>query len=95
MTCVITLGNNPQFSIEDIAYFKWDKSKGITLRKLRTEKNLTMKQLSQKISLLGVECSIDYLGTLEYGKVESLKVDKLLAIVHCLEVELCYFSNRR
>jgi transcriptional regulator with XRE-family HTH domain len=86
--------NNPQFSIEDIAYFKWDKSKGLILRKLRTEKNLTMKQLSQKISLLGVECSVDYLGTLEHGRVESLKVDKLLAIVHCLNASFGYFSSK-
>jgi transcriptional regulator with XRE-family HTH domain len=84
-----------QFGIEDIAYFKWDKSKGLILRKLRTENSLTMKKLSQKISLLGVECSIDYLGSLEHGRVESLKTDKLLAIAHCLGVSLSYFSSKQ
>jgi transcriptional regulator with XRE-family HTH domain len=87
--------NPTQFGIEDIAYFKWDKSKGIILRQLRTDKKMTMKQLSQRISLLNVECSIDYLGALEHGRVESLKVDKLLAVAYCLGVPLSYFSSKQ
>jgi hypothetical protein len=101
MTCVITLSNvmdthnNPQFSIEDIHELKWDKSKGLMLRKIRTEKGLTMKQLSQKITSLGIDCTLEYIGALEHGRSNAIASDKFIGLIRSLGVSPNYFSSKK
>lgn len=78
-------------STEDVAYFKWDLEKGIILKKRRLEQRLTLKQLSQRLKEYGVVCGLDYISTLEHGRVDSLKADKLCSLLETLEIELDYF----
>lgn len=100
MTCVITLSNvmdthtTPQFGIDAIAYFKWDRGKSSILKNKRLDKGLSMKQLSAKIASYGVICSMNYINTLENGSIESIKSDKFLALLKALDAEIKdFFPN--
>jgi hypothetical protein len=83
--------NSPQFGIEAIAYFKWDKSKASLLKRKRLEKGLSMKQLSQQIAVCEVECSLQYIDKLENGNAESIKSDKFITLLKCLNVDMQEF----
>lgn len=79
---------SPQFSIEAIAYFKWDRVKSSILKNKRLDKGLSMKQLSSKMATYGVTCSMNYINTLENGSAESVKSDKFLALLKSLDADI-------
>jgi DNA-binding Xre family transcriptional regulator len=94
MTCVIALENvmdthtTPQFSIEAIAYFKWDREQSAILKNKRLDKLLSRKELSAKIATYGIVCSLQYIDKLENGNAESIKSDKFLAILKALNANI-------
>jgi DNA-binding Xre family transcriptional regulator len=81
--------HSTQFGIEAIAYFEWDKTRGIALKKARDKQNISLRNLAKKIEeQTGVDFSFRYIGSLENGQSESIKKDKLLAITKALGISL-------
>lgn len=60
---------------------------GMKIKKLRTEKNITLKELSEKSGL-----SVGFLSQLERG-LTTIAVDSLERLAEILEVQLTYFFN--
>jgi DNA-binding Xre family transcriptional regulator len=70
-------------------YFLWGESQGQKIKKRRLEKQLSMADISKRLELeYEITCSLSYINKLEKGLAESVKTEKLLALIDVLDMDI-------
>jgi transcriptional regulator with XRE-family HTH domain len=86
--------NKQLIPLQSVAYFRWSKRSGDILREKRLENKLSMNDLSQRSEIeLGVICSLTYISKLEKGLSKSVEMDKLLALISVLNININEFLH--
>jgi ribosome-binding protein aMBF1 (putative translation factor) len=81
--------NKQLIPLQSVAYFRWNKRSGDILREKRTEKGLSMNEVSQRLEIdFGVIFSLTYVSKLEKGLSKSVEMDKLLALIAILNADI-------